>query len=80
MYLRYEGYNASKKVLKASERGLQVLSLYVQGNTYSEIGAKLGGISKDCVDKHMRKMVYQNNCQDAYDLVVLYADWEKTHG
>lgn len=79
MYLRYKGNNACKKVLKASERGLQVLSLYVQGKTYDEIGTALGGISGECVYKHVRKMADQNACLAPDELVVLYADWENAN-
>ena len=79
MYLRYARNSMKHEGLKATERGLQVLSGFSRGETYKETAMRLG-ISDRCVEKHLDKLRNDNFLRDADELIVLYADWEKNHG
>lgn len=78
VYLRYARQEDNQKGLKASERGIQVLQALVMGKTQKEIG-KILGITDRCVEWHIEKMIEDNFIQDADELVVLFADWQKSH-
>lgn len=77
MFLRYARNSVKHERLKATKRGLQILSGFARGETYEEIATRLG-ISDRCIEKHLDKLKNDNFLQDADELIVLYADWEIT--
>ena len=75
MYLRYERNARPEKSLKATPKELEILAQFVVGKTYKRIGAELG-IGVKTIKTHIDNLLAKNGCQDADELVILYADWE----
>ncbi len=75
MYLRYARNAKPEKNLKATPKELEILAQFVVGKTYKRIGAELG-IGVKTIKTHIDNLLAKNGCQDADELVILYADWE----
>lgn len=77
MYILYQRNYKNHEILKASQRGIQILAYFSLGETYIEIAQRLN-ISVWGVENHLDRMRNNNRLQTVDELVVLYADWE--HG
>lgn len=75
MYILYQRNSRNHEPLKASERGIQILSYFSKGKKYKEIANQLS-ISDKGVERHLDRMRNSNRLQYVDELVVLYADWE----
>lgn len=65
--------------LIATDKDLEILSLFVRGNTYTKIEEQLNNTYKT-IKSHIDGLVDKNTCENAEELVKLYADWEANNG
>ncbi len=73
MYIRYQRNTCPAKKLKASAKALRVLEKIAHGYSYREIAMMLD-VSKSCIEKHINKLLFDNQCNHANELVTMFAD------